>query len=164
MTIPIEQDGVSVRRASPDDKEQWLPLWAGYNAFYGREGATALPDEVTADRWTAFLSPEVPMWALVAERGGRLLGLAHYLFHLSTTSLSPSCYMQDLFTAPEARGMGVGEALIEAVADRARAAGSVSIYWQTHHTNATARRLYDRVAAQSEFLIYRMSLPQGSTA
>lgn len=147
---------ITVRPAASSDLEQWLPLWAGYNAFYGREGATALPEEVTADRWAAFLSPDTPMWSLVAERRGRLAGIANYLFHPSTTSLAPACYLQDLFTAPEARGTGVGAALIRAVADRALAAGSLSIYWQTHHTNATARRLYDRVASQSEFLIYRL--------
>ena len=150
--------GLVVRPAVPQDLEQWLPLWTEYNAFYGREGATALPDEVTADRWATFLSPAVPMWALVAERGGRLVGLAHYLFHLSTTSLAPSCYMQDLFTAAGERGSGIGAALIAGVAAEARLAGSSSIYWQTHRTNATAMRLYDRVATPSEFLIYRQPL------
>lgn len=147
-----------MRAAEPEDFEAWLPLWNGYNAFYGREGTTALPEPVTADRWATFLSWDEPMWALVASRGGRLVGLAHYLFHHSTTSLAPSCYMQDLFTAAEERGSGVGAALIEAVAVRAKAAGSTSIYWQAHRTNQTAMRLYDRVAAQSEFLIYRLPL------
>ncbi|MDB5671856.1 MAG: putative histone acetyltransferase [Alphaproteobacteria bacterium] len=156
-TLNADTD-LTVRAARMDDLDQWLPLWTGYNAFYGREGPTALAEHVTADRWAAFLSPEVPMWALVAERNGWLVGLAHYLFHLSTTSLAPSCYMQDLFTAAEIRGAGVGAALIEAVAERAGAAGSASVSWQTHHMNATARRLYDRVAAQSEFLIYRMAV------
>lgn len=150
--------GPVVRPAGAGDFEAWLPLWKGYNAFYGREGATALSDAVTADRWAAFLSPDVPMWALVACRGDRLVGLAHYLFHLSTTSIAPSCYLQDLFTLPEARGRGIGALLIEAAA-RARLGGSTSLYWQTHRGNATAIRLYDRVAEQSEFLIYRMPLP-----
>lgn len=158
MGTSLHEDGVSVRAARPEDKDQWLPLWDGYNAFYGRHGPTALPREVTENRWAAFLSEEQPMWALLAHRGDHLVGLAHYLFHPSTTALAPACYMQDLFTAPAERGAGVGEALIDAVAHRARQAGSASIYWQTHHTNTTARRLYDRVAAQSEFLIYRMPL------
>ena len=155
LTLKADAD-VTVRPAVAGDLVEWLPLWTGYNAFYGREGATALPDEVTVDRWAAFLSSEFPMWSLVAERGGRLVGFAHYIFHLSTTSSAASCYMQDLFTTREARGLGVGAALIKAVAERARAAGSPNVYWQTHRTNAAARRLYDRIAAQSEFLIYRM--------
>lgn len=149
---------VLVRPAAPGDLDSWLPLWNGYNAFYGREGATALPAAVTADRWANFLAPDVAMWSLVASLGDRLVGLANYLFHPSTTDLAPSCYLQDLFTASEHRGAGVGAALIEGVAARARLAGSTSLYWQTHHTNATAMRLYDRVAARSEFVIYQRPL------
>ena len=83
---------------------------------------------------------------LVAERGGELLGLAHYLFHRSTTAIGPNCYMQDLFTVPAARGTGVGRALIARVAELARQAGAARLYWQTHETNATAMKLYDAVA------------------
>jgi GNAT superfamily N-acetyltransferase len=149
---------ILVRPVRPEDFDGWLPLWNGYNAFYGREGPTALPGSVTADRWAAFLAPDVAMWSLVACRGDRLVGLANYLFHPSTTDLAPSCYLQDLFTAPERRGAGVGAALIAGVAERARLAGSRNVYWQTHHTNATAMRLYDRVAERSEFLIYQLPL------
>jgi GNAT superfamily N-acetyltransferase len=156
-TSPAKTD-VLVRLARGEDLDGWLPLWNGYNAFYGREGPTALPDSVTADRWATFLAPDTAMWSLVACRGDRLVGLANYLFHPSTTDLAPSCYLQDLFTASGLRGAGVGAALIEGVAERARLAGSTNIYWQTHHTNATAMRLYDRVAARSEFLIYQLPL------
>jgi len=92
--------------------------------------------------------------ALVAERGGQVLGLAHYLFHRSTTHLSAVCYLEDLFTAPAARGGGIGRALIEAVYDRARAAGVRGVYWQTHESNAVAMRLYDRLAARLGFIVY----------
>lgn len=147
-----------VRAAATEDFEHWRRLWDAYNAFYGREGDTALSERLTADRWATFLAWDEPMWALVACRGDRLVGLAHYLFHHSTTSDAPACYMQDLFTAPDERGTGIGALLIQGVATRARLAGSASVYWQTHETNATAMRLYDRVAAQSEFLIYRLPL------
>jgi len=93
--------------------------------------------------------------ALVAERDGSLLGLAHYLFHRSTIQLEPSCYLQDLFTVPAARGHGVGRALIERVYEIARAAKVPRVYWQTHETNATAMRLYDQVAEKSGFVVYR---------
>ena len=95
------------------------------------------------------------MHALVAEDAGQLLGLAHYLFHRSTTMLGPSCYLQDLFTVAAARGKGVGKALIEGVAGQARAAGALRLYWQTHETNQTAMRLYDQVADRSGFVVYR---------
>jgi GNAT superfamily N-acetyltransferase len=143
---------------SPNDYEQWLPLWAGYNAFYGRSGATALPAEVSDTTWKRFFEASEPVHALVAERGGELLGLAHYLYHRSTTAIQPICYLQDLFTKEEARGQGVGRALIAEVYEQAKLAGSSRVYWQTHESNQTAILLYDRIAERSGFLVYRKIL------
>jgi GNAT superfamily N-acetyltransferase len=143
---------------SPNDYEQWLPLWAGYNAFYGRSGGTALPAEVSDTTWKRFFEASEPVHALVAERGGELLGLAHYLYHRSTTAIQPICYLQDLFTKEEARGQGVGRALIAEVYEQAKLAGSSRVYWQTHETNQTAMLLYDRIAERSGFLVYRKIL------
>jgi GNAT superfamily N-acetyltransferase len=147
-----------VRPATRGDYDRWLPLWDGYNAFYGRSGDTALAPEITAATWDRFFDPYEPMFALVAEQDGVLLGLTHYLLHRSTTSLLPSLYLQDLFTTTEARGKGVGRALIEAVYAAARAQGLPRVYWQTHETNETAMTLYDRVAEKSGFLVYRKLL------
>lgn len=143
-----------IRSVGPEDFTEWLELWNGYNAFYGRSGATALSEDVTRMTWIRFFDVYEPVHALVAERSGKLLGLAHYLFHRSTTMLGPNCYLQDLFTAAEARGQGVGHALIEAVYDKARDAGVSRVYWQTHETNAIAMRLYDQVATKSGFVVY----------
>ncbi|MDO1530326.1 GNAT family N-acetyltransferase [Fulvimonas sp. R45] len=151
-------DAVLIRPVAPADHAGWKPLWDGYNAFYGRSGPTALPDEVSRTTWARFHDPAEPVHALVAERDGVLLGLAHYLFHRSTIQLEPSCYLQDLFTAPAARGQGVGHALIEHVYERAKAAHSPRVYWQTHETNATAMRLYDQLAEKSGFVVYRRLL------
>ena len=149
---------VIIRPIERTDYPRWLPLWDGYNAFYGRSGPTALAAEITQATWARFFDPAEPVHALVAERGAELLGLAHYLFHRSTTLLGPICYLQDLFTAQAARGAGVGRALIEAVYDRARGAGSARVYWQTHETNATARALYDKVATHYGFIVYRQDV------
>jgi GNAT superfamily N-acetyltransferase len=146
----------SIRKA---DFDAWLPLWEGYNTFYGRTGATALPMEITQTTWQRFFDIYEPVHALVAERDGELLGLAHYLYHRSTIQLAPSCYLQDLFTAPSARGMGVGRALIEAVYRIAVDAGCPRVYWQTHETNSTAMRLYDTLAEKSGFVVYRHLFP-----
>src|SRR5882724_4461999 len=113
---------VLVREVARGDYAQWLPLWDGYNAFYGREGVTALAPEITAMTWSRFFDADEPMHALVAESEDRLLGLTHYLFHRSMTSIAPICYLSDLFTSQAARGKGVGRALIEGVYDKARAA------------------------------------------
>lgn len=147
-----------IRSVAARDFDCWLPLWDGYNAFYGRSGPTALPEDVTQTTWARFLDPSEPVHALVADSDGQLLGLVHYLFHRSTTLLAPTCYLQDLFSVPEARGQGVGRALIEAVYERAHAAGSTRVYWHTHEANHTARRLYDAVAGMPGFILYRKDL------
>jgi GNAT superfamily N-acetyltransferase len=148
-------DPFVVRPVRANDFAAWRPLWTGYNQFYGRSGATALPDEITDLTWSRFFDPEEPMHALVAESDGRLVGLTHYVFHRSTISPSLVCYLQDLFTDEVARGQGVGAALINAVYAAARAAGSNRVYWHTQETNVTARRLYDRLAEESGFIVYR---------
>jgi GNAT superfamily N-acetyltransferase len=150
---------MKIRDVSRSDYEQWLPLWSGYNAFYGRSGPTALPAEVTATTWKRFFDESEPVYALVAELDGSLIGLTHYLFHRSTTLLAPICYLQDLYTAPQRRRTGVGRALIEAVYQRAQTAGSPRVYWQTHETNLVAQRLYEQVAERSGFIVYRKNLP-----
>lgn len=147
-------DRLTVRPVMSDDFDRWLPLWQGYNAFYGRSGATALPDEITRVTWMRFFDAYEPVHALVAEDDGQLLGLAHYLFHRLTTSITPTCYLQDLFTAEDARGRGVGASLIAGVRDHASAVGAARLYWHTHETNTTARRLYDQVATRSGFIVY----------
>lgn len=147
-----------IREPAPNDYPQWLALWDGYNAFYGREGPTSLAPEVTQATWQRFFDPEEPVHALVAELGGRLIGLAHFLFHRSTTSMAPTCYLQDLFTSEEARGRGVATTLVDRVAEAAKAEGSARVYWQTHETNARARKLYDRIAERSGFIVYRIAI------
>jgi GNAT superfamily N-acetyltransferase len=143
-----------VRPVAPTDLAQWEALWEGYNTFYER----TVPPDITRVTWSRFFDAYEPVHALVAEKDGRLLGLVHYLFHRSTTLIGPTCYLQDLFTTEAARGQGVGRALIESVYERARAAGSLRVYWQTHETNVTAMALYDKVAERSGFLVYRKRL------
>ncbi len=147
--------GLSIRFVGRDDFDKWLPLWDGYNAFYGRSGPTALKREITDMTWSRFFDAYEPVHALVAESDGELLGLVHYLFHRSTIAIAPDCYLRDLFTAQAARDKGVGWALIEGVYEQAKLAGAPRVYWQTHETNVTAQQLYDRVADRSGFIVYR---------
>jgi GNAT superfamily N-acetyltransferase len=149
---------LAVRPVARADYDAWLPLWDGYNKFYGRFGPTALPIEITRMTWARFFDAYEPVHALVAESDGKLVGLVHYLFHRSTTLVEPNCYLQDLFTDERTRGKGVGRALIEAVYERARVAGCSRVYWLTHETNAAARRLYDQVAENTGFIVYRKML------
>jgi GNAT superfamily N-acetyltransferase len=139
-----------VRPIRAEDRNEWGPLWDGYNRFYERPN---LPSGITDASWARFLDPAEPMFAAVAEVDGALVGLAHYLYHRSTTSIEHVCYLQDLFMAPGARGMGIGRALIEYVYAEAAKAGSRRVYWQTHEDNP-ARKLYDRLAAVTPFRRY----------
>ncbi len=148
MSTPV------VRPLTPADRAAWEPLWAGYQRFY----QTQIPPETTDNTWSRFHDPAVPMHALGAFEGDRLIGIVHYLFHLSSWTAGPYCYLQDLFTAPEARGQGVGRALIEAVAAAAQAAGASRVYWLTHETNAQGMILYDKVATRTGFVQYRRVL------
>nr|WP_314076249.1 GNAT family N-acetyltransferase [uncultured Roseococcus sp.] len=145
---------VTIRPVAREDFDQWLPLWLGYNAFYDREGETALDPAITQATWSRFFDGYEPVFGLVAEENGTLLGMTNYIFHRSTTLLGPTCYLQDLFTTPAARGKGVGRALIEGVHERAREAGCGRVYWQTHTTNTAGRLLYDKVAQHMGFIVY----------
>lgn len=144
----------SIRQLEAHDREQWEPLWQGYLTFY----QTTLPTSVTDMTWARLLDPAEPMIALVAERDGALLGLAHYTFHRSTWSQSYYCYLEDLFVAAECRAGGVGRALIEAVESEARRVSATRLYWLTHEGNERARKLYDDVANCSGFIQYRKVL------
>jgi GNAT superfamily N-acetyltransferase len=134
------------------DRDTWQDLFAGYNEFYGR----TMPDEFFDQAWTRF-QQDTEIHALGARLDGQLVGIAHFLTHASTTA-PDSCYLQDLFTAPEARGKGAARALIAAVTDWAREQGCGRVYWSTHESNATARRLYDQVAENRGFILYLIPL------
>lgn len=148
---------VVIRKVHEQDYDGWRPLWTQYNAFYGREGTTALSDLVSRRTWQRFLDPDTPVHGLVAQQNDRLVGLAHFVFHLNTIMIAETCYLQDLFTDPAARGRGVGRRLISGVCEAAIDAGTQSIYWHTQSSNATAMRLYDQVATNTYFTVYRKS-------
>ena len=143
-----------VRPVGHDDYDAWRPLWDGYNAFYGRQGATALADEITQATWQRFLDPREPVFALVAVLDLQVVGLTHYVFHRSTTRIEPVCYLSDLFTLPSHRGHGIGRALIEGVYAQARATGAREVYWQTHTSNSAGRVLYEKLAQHHGFIVY----------
>jgi GNAT superfamily N-acetyltransferase len=148
----------TIRPVLRADYADWRSLWDGYNAFYGRSGATALAEPVTQATWERFFSESEPVHALVAAQSLRVVGLAHYLFHRSTSRLDDVCYLQDLFTAEEHRGLGVGRRLIQAVYQAAGRAGSSRVYWQTQSSNQPGRALYEQVAQHRGFIVYSHEL------
>jgi GNAT superfamily N-acetyltransferase len=150
----LNGDRMIIQPLTAHNYEAWLPLWQGYQTFYKAQ----IPAETTAITWQRFHDPGEPVYALGAFEDEQLVGIVHYLFHRSTWTTGPYCYLQDLFTLAEMRGKGVGRALINAVYDYAREAGASRVYWLTHETNSHAMILYDQVADKSGFVQYRKSL------
>jgi len=141
-----------VRPLVAEDKDQWRVLWTGYLDYY----ETSVPEEVYQSTFARLLGDDPQDFScFVAELDGKLIGLTHYLFHRHAWKLENICYLQDLYAAPEARGTGVGRALIEAVYNAADEAGAGGVYWLTQDFNATARKLYDRIGTQTSFIRYQ---------
>lgn len=149
---------MNIRPPVETDFEQWCHLWRQYNEFYGRVGATALTDKIVQKTWERFFDKSEPVYCLVAEQGEQLVGLAHYLFHINTITIEPTCYLQDLFSLPNKRGKGIGRALLTEFYEQAKRAGTLSVYWHTHADNKEAMRLYDKMAQNTDFVVYRKSL------
>jgi GNAT superfamily N-acetyltransferase len=145
-------DDLIIRPVGSDERAAWEPLWKGYLDFY----KTSLPKKTYDATWARLHDPTEPMGVLGAYLGGRLCGIAHYLFHRSCWTVGDYCYLQDLFVADAARNCGLGRALIEAVEAQARAAGASRLYWLTHETNISAQGLYGKLAERSGFIQYRM--------
>jgi GNAT superfamily N-acetyltransferase len=142
---------IQIRRLAKTDHVDWRRLWTAYLAFY----ETTVPEEVYETTWQRlFTEDEFEPKGFIALLDGKTVGLTHFIYHRTCWSLTNNCYLQDLFTDPDARGSGAGAALIEAVKADATGKGIKNVYWMTHETNATARKLYDRVARRTGFIEY----------
>lgn len=144
---------ITVDPLRSEDRAAWEVLARGYKAFY----ETPVPDEGYEATWHRLLGPE-DVHGVAARLGGRLVGIAHYLFH-ATIWQPDFCYLQDLFVDEAVRGRGAARALIEGVAEVARARGAARLYWTTKQDNTTARALYDKVARFSGFIRYDYAGP-----
>jgi GNAT superfamily N-acetyltransferase len=151
---------IEIRALTVQDRAAWEPLWQGYLSFY----KASLPAHITNTTWARLMDPAEPMHVWGAFEGEKLpepqklLGIVHCVTHRTTWSDKGNCYLQDLFTVPEARGKGIARALIEHVYREAEAMGCYRVYWQTHESNAEAQVLYNKVAERSGFIVYRKNL------
>ncbi len=139
---------IEVRALNANDHARWEVLTRGYKTFY----KTPLPDAEYDKTWARLMLGE-DVFGFGAHLDGQFVGIAHYMFHTSAWS-TDACYLQDLFVDEAVRGQGVARALIEAVAQAARARGATRYYWLTHETNSTARLLYDKVGQYRGFIRY----------
>ena len=143
---------IATGRLEPEDRPRWQHLFEGYNTFYER----TLPADTYDEKWRQFQAGD-SIHALCARDETGIIGIAHFFKHPSTSG-KDVCYLQDLFTTPEARGRGAGRALIEAVTDWAERQNCARVYWHTAEGNETARRLYDQLAEKTQFIHYRIVL------
>jgi ribosomal protein S18 acetylase RimI-like enzyme len=142
---------LNIREPRIEDRSRWDELWSGYLDFYREH----LPQEITEFTWQRLVDPQGPLHGFVAEASGHLIGFVHYHFHLSTWSMNGYCYLEDLFVDPQARGLGAGRALIDAVYRAADAQGTTRVYWHTESDNKRAQGLYDQIASVAPFIQYR---------
>jgi GNAT superfamily N-acetyltransferase len=143
--------GLTIRPLQASDEPEWRRLWKLYLEYY----ETALPEEIYRTTFSRILSADPATFnGMLALRGTQPIGLVHYVFHPSCWNIENVCYLQDLYVDPSERGKSVGRALIEAVYEKADEAGCPDVYWMTQHFNEAGRRLYDRVATLSPFIIY----------
>ena len=146
----------TIRRTEPRDEARWRELFDGYTRFYEREPVEA----ITRHTWARILDPASPVFAIVAEReGDGVIGIANYLLHESTLTLTPVCYLQDLYVDPALRAEGVGRQLIDWLVDEMKRERWSRLYWATRETNYRARGLYDKYTQHSGFLRYVINNP-----
>jgi GNAT superfamily N-acetyltransferase len=148
---------VTIRKIQREDEPRWRELWDGYMRFYEHE-----PDEaVTRHTWSRILDPGGPVYAVVAEENGVVTGFAHYLLHENTFSLTPGCYLEDLYVDPERRGGGTGKQLIDWLLAETRRQGWSRLYWHTKENNYRARGLYDKYGPHSGYVRYVIQTVNG---
>jgi len=148
-----------VRRIEARDEARWRELFDAYTRFYEREPDPA----IRAHAWKRLLDPASPVMGIVAEHDGRVTGIANYLLHESTGSLTPVCYLQDLFVDPQARAHGVGKQMIDWLVAEMKAQGWSRLYWSTRENNYRARGLYDKFTPHSGFLRYVVLNPEAAS-
>jgi len=144
---------VLVRAIQPSDHGDWAELYRGYRAFYKQ----APDDAVIATVWDWLTDPEHEVNAFVAVVGGRVVGLAHYRPYSRPSTATVGIFLDDLFTAPDARGRGVAHALLAKLSAFAEREGCSVVRWITAEDNARARRVYDSVAGSTAWVTYDMA-------
>ncbi|OZA10589.1 MAG: GNAT family N-acetyltransferase [Rhodobacterales bacterium 17-64-5] len=145
---------MEIRDATPADETAFRALWGQYLAFY----KVTLAPAVTDATWARLIDPASPVKARLACVEGQVQGFAVHMHNPSTWVLTEDCYLEDLFVSPDARGHGLGRALIDDLITLARAKGWARLYWHTNEANTRARALYDQYVQSDGHIRYRLPL------
>ena len=145
---------LTIRAVDPAERAAWEATYRGYRDFYEKEHDPAVFDTV----WGWLHDPAHETRGLVAELDGEIVGLAHYRRFARPLVGSTGIYLDDLFTTPAARGKGAASALISRLEEIARDEGATLVRWITADSNATARGLYDKLATQTPWVTYDITV------
>ena len=146
---------VEVRALRSEDRAEWERLYQGYAAFY----KVTQTSEMRRTVWSWILDPSKEVEAFVAtDTDGKLVGLIHFRPFSRPLSATVGGFLDDLFVDPQARGMGVADALIAALKDEGKRRGWSVIRWITAVDNYRARSVYDRLAERTNWMTYDIKL------
>ena len=141
-----------IRNLKLDDKPEWVKLWRSYLEYY----KTSLSNEVFHQTFARLLDTNLPKQnGLIAIKDNKPVGIVHFIYHPHNWRIEDVCYLQDLYTDPNFRGLGIGRSLMEAVYKAADANNTPNVYWLTEDFNQTARQLYDQVGRLTPFIKYQ---------
>jgi GNAT superfamily N-acetyltransferase len=147
---------VTVRQIDIQDKTPWKELYVAYLKFYESEPV----ESSTELLWNRLTKGERAVQGLVAVSNGEVVGIAHFHYQLSTWTNTFHCYLEDLYVKEVERGRGAATALISEVKKLAVEQKCSELFWITRESNHVARKLYDKVAKQSDFVRYEILLEE----
>jgi len=147
---------VTVRQVAIQDKVSWQELYISYLKFYESEPV----ESSTELLWNRLTKVEPEIQGLVAVSNGEIVGIAHFHYQLSTWTHTFHCYLEDLYVKEAERGRGAAKALISEVKKSAIEHKCSELFWITRESNHVARKLYDKVAKQSDLVRYEILLEE----
>lgn len=153
----LKETPVTVRPIALQDYDDWCLLYAAYAEFYAVKQTQTMRDQV----WQWLQQSPPVIYALVAVNTERqILGLLHYRIFARPLAATLGAYVDDLFVVPAARGQGIAQQLIQAVAEIGQESRWSVIRWMTAKDNMRARACYDKVAEHTAWQTYEIKLPQ----
>ena len=144
---------IIVSELSMNDRKEWESLYYGYADFY----KVPMDQEILDTVWSWIFDVNNPFYALVAKDGsGNYLGLMHYRAMPSPIRGKLVGFLDDLYVKPEGRGVGVVDALYEALNKSALEKDWPFVRWITAENNYRGRGVYDKLSDKTQWVTYQM--------